>query len=172
MSVDPGTLHTGVAIFDISDDGKVLEILTLEYIKSDPKKHAKDRIADILGTIVSLVDHYKVEAMWVELYVPLGRNRGAMYNMSLVGALLYMPITRQRDLSSFGVFASQWKRWFKKTFGESDYEADLRHWFEAKGFTLTDQQLEALTVKHVRDAVGILLYAAQGGLDEKHETSD
>ena len=172
MALDPGTLHTGVVIVKGTFDSieEILEIRKIEKKSKDGK--APVRIAHIVNEVREMLDQWQVTEMWTELFIPYGRRRGAMHNMNLVGALLYMPATRSIEgLHSYGLHAGEWKRWIKAQYPDLEMHQAVRNLCALHDVTLTDEAEAGISDPHCCDALGILLFIKFGvAEDAEHET--
>lgn len=168
MAIDPGTQHTGVAVGATEEGGtlEILEIVKIEKLKGK----AYRRITEIIDEVRDLIDKHGVIEMWTEMFVPYGIRRGAMHNMNLVGALLYMPVTRKLDMVSYGLQAAEWKKWVKAQVPDATtpYEA-IRDLCVTHGVTLSDAHHAAISDPHCADAVGILLFSHYGSDSHEYE---
>lgn len=168
MSVDPGTLNTGVVVVELQPDG-TLKMLHTRKI-SRKKGDAWKRVNEILEDLIEIVREYKVNEIWVELYVPYGRRKGSLWNMMLVGALLYLPVTRSLDDTvSYGVYAQEWKRWLTKAIDTDRHPAKALA--ESLGIALTDEQYADISDPHVADALGLLLFSQYRETNNEYATS-
>ena len=172
MAVDPGTINTGVVIGELGPDDTVQMVAAKKVNKR--KGDAWRRVTTITAEIVDMIEEYDVRELWVELYIPYGRRRGSLWNMMLVGALLYLPVTRSKDnLISYGLYAREWKPWLKKM--TPDCDADKRRaitFAKNQGIEFTDEMEEALTDVHVADALGLILFPHFAGDTNEHPTCD
>ena len=166
MAIDPGTQHTGVAVGTLGSDGtmKIREIKKIEKLTGKTYR----RISEIIEEVRELIDEHGVKELWTEMFVPYGIRRGAMHNMNLVGALLYIPVTRNISMLSYSIQAAEWKKWVKanvpdfKTTAEAIRKLCVK--FEVE---LTDEWEAAIADPHCADAVGILLFSYYGSEAER-----
>jgi Holliday junction resolvasome RuvABC endonuclease subunit len=145
VAVDPGTINTGYCKLEVNNDGTVAQVHEAGIIKATGKR-AVDRIPEIIDRINQLVEKpASVDEIWTELFVPYGARKGAMWNASLVGAILFLPVTRMiKGLSCYGVYP-----------------------VELDNVTLTDEQSLALSNPHVADALGLALFGIKEA--EQHD---
>lgn len=172
MSVDPGTNHTGVVVAELGPDKSLNVVNTYKIEKR--KGHAWRRVTEIIEILVEIVEQHSVQELWVELYIPYGARKGALWNMMLVGALLYLPVTRQQEsLTSYGLYAREWKQWMKKVTPGCDHDGKRARTFALnQGLEFTDAMEEMLTDIHVADALGILLFTRYAGEHNEHPSCD
>ena len=172
MSVDPGTINTGVVVTELGPDDtlKVLKTVKINKRKDD----AWHRVTYIVAPILELILEYEVQELWVELYIPYGARKGSLWNMMLVGALIYLPVTRGLDtLTSYGLYAREWKGWLKKATPNCD--KDSRRVVEfavAHDVVLDDEAHYHLSDPHVSDALGLVLFTRYSGDTNEHPTCD
>lgn len=169
MAVDPGTQHTGVAIGRVEDGVLVIqEITKIEKLKGK----AYRRVSEIIEEVRDLVDKHEVKELWTEMFVPYGIRRGAMHNMNLVGALIYMPVTRSIEMLSYGIQAAEWKKWIKANAPECKTPSEsIRNLCELQEVELTDATHEAIADPHCADALGILMFSVYGSGEREYQAS-
>lgn len=173
MAIDPGTQHTGLAIGATEPGGSgTLEILAIKKIEK-LKSSVWRRITGIIDEVRDLIDEYGVLELWIEMFVPYAQRRGAMHNMNLVGALLYMPVTRNLDMVAYAIQAAEWKRWVKGQvpFAETPFEA-MRALCHKFSVPLSDADLAAIADPHCADALGILMFSHFGSYEREHAISN
>jgi Holliday junction resolvasome RuvABC endonuclease subunit len=168
VAVDPGTINTGYCKLEVNNDGTVAQVHEAGIIKATGKR-AVDRIPEIIDRINQLVEKpASVDEIWTELFVPYGARKGAMWNASLVGAILFLPVTRMiKGLSCYGVYPVQWKAWIKRQSALDSMKLDTEFLLELDNVTLTDEQSLALSNPHVADALGLALFGIKEA--EQHE---
>lgn len=167
VGVDPGTKNTGYCKLEVNNDGTVRTILSLERI-SPTGDTAVSRIPEIVERVCEgVVGEPKADEVWTELFVPYGARKGAMWNASLVGALLFLPVTRMiKNLGCYGVYPVQWKSWAKKIADVPMTEV-IGYLLAKDNIELTDEQNLALSNPHVADAMGLALFGIRES--DKHE---
>lgn len=172
MSVDPGTINTGVVVTELGPDDTLVMLATKKITKR--KGDAWRRVTDIVKEILEMVEEYEIRELWTELYIPYGARKGSLWNMMLVGALLYLPVTRSlSNLQSYGLYAREWKQWLKKATPDCDSDKHRAVSFaKANGLELTDEQELDLTDVHVADALGLVLFTRYAGDTNEHPTCD
>lgn len=170
LAIDPGTQHTGLAVGEGKDGFfEILEIRKVEKLKGK----AYRRISEIIEEVRDLIDQYEVAELWTEMFVPYGIRRGAMHNMNLVGALLYIPVTRKIDMLSYAIQASEWKRWVKANAPDATTPSEaIRTLCAQHEVELTDEHHAAIADPHCADALGILLFTYYGDkTNREHQAS-
>ena len=106
------------------------------------------------------------------MFIPYGIRRGQMYNMNLVGAILYLPVTRQKKLKSYAIQAAEWKKWLSANAGENLTPYDkLRDVAEDRLIELDDEAHAAISDPHVGDAFGMLMFTYFGSPPREHQAS-
>ena len=168
MSVDPGTINTGVVVMELGPDDTLIPLATKKILKR--KGDAWHRVTYIVGLILEMVEMWEVQEIWIELYIPYGARKGSLWNMMLVGALLYLPVTRSLENTiSYGLYAREWKQWLKKA--TPDCDSDRRRavaFAKAHGLEFTDEMELDLTDVHVADALGLVLFTRYAGDTNEH----
>lgn len=166
LGLDTGTTNTGFVKVKV-DQGELMEIIDAGMLQYG-KLPVHDRIAAIVRSVIAILDTApKVKTMWVELFQFYGARKGALWNAMLVGALIYLPVTRvRRNLTAYGSSKIQWWSWYKKEMDVTD-KKDM--WDASRGFLFTrgvviTDEMEALFAgnQHLNDALGLLLYAIYG----------
>lgn len=168
MSVDPGTINTGVVVSELGPDDSLILCNTYKILKK--KGDAWRRVSEIMAELVNIIEEHEINELWVELYIPYGPRKGYLWNMMLVGALLYLPVTRRlHSLISYGVYAREWKPWLKRATPECDTDKGRARTFATRaGIEFTDEMEEMLTDPHVADALGLVLYTRYAGDTNEH----
>lgn len=168
MSVDPGTINTGVVVAELGPDNSLIPVNTYKILKK--KGDAWRRVSDIITVLANIIEEHEVDELWVELYIPYGARKGSLWNMMLVGALLYLPVTRSVEkLTSYGLYAREWKQWLKKETPGCDNDSKRARTFALNhGIEFTDEMEEMLTDIHIADALGILLFTRYAGGHNEH----
>jgi len=166
VAIDPGTIHTGIVKCDVSEEGGIVRVTDSSVLEVPKGVAAPKRINAILEQVVQWVDNVPfADEVWIEQFMFYGARKGAMHNAALVGALAYLPATRQRDdLTTFVVPPVTWKSWYYKPFRErqvSECEV-IRERLEEFGLLDTDLYSSMLHSQHIADAVGIALYSQYG----------
>lgn len=168
LAVDPGTSHTGVVKAEIQEDSiiKILDWGELEIPKGVP---APKRINAIVSQVYDWATRKPaVREIWVEQFAAYGARRGMMWNMALVGALLYLPATRENeDLTSYTVHPKTWKSWYAKDFKNKTATPHdiLKRQLEDYGLFEEDLYLDCIRSQHIADALGLALFAVYGDHD-------
>lgn len=161
LAVDPGTTHTGIVKAKVSLSG-VVEIVDWAELEVPKKTPAPRRINSIITQIWDwATSPPRAKEIWTELFMPYGARRGAMWNMALTGAIIYLPATREdEDLVTYGVPPVTWKSWVQKNYDLPDTEL-------LRVFGLMDKQLleDLGRSPHIRDALLIALYSQYGEPD-------
>jgi len=165
LAVDPGTVNTGWAKVEVQEEN--INRIVGVGVTTPPKDIPPKRVSEIIRQLIEVLNARPMATeIWTEFFVPYAARKGAMWNTTLVGALLYLPITRHRmDLTSFGMFPATWKAWMKKEAGAhcSDPICAL---LEKYGVEPTDEQWQTMGESpHIRDAIGIAFYAVYGATD-------
>ena len=159
MGVDPGTVHTGWAVVEVQ--GSNINRIVAVGETAPPKASPPKRINEIIRQLLMVIDAVPmVTEIWTEFFVSYGARKGAMWNTTLVGALLYLPVTRQREnLTCYGMYPATWKAWLKKQGG----------WYEViqkYAITVPEEVFNEVGENpHIHDAVCLALYAVYGATD-------
>jgi Holliday junction resolvasome RuvABC endonuclease subunit len=176
LGLDTGTINTGFVKVEVKQ-GEIFAIHDAGMIQVK-KLETRYRLAAIVRAVVTILDKApRVTEMWTELFQFYGARKGALWNAMLVGALIYLPVTRQRrDLTSYSTSKSQWWSWYKTYLGCSD-KKDMwpasKAYLEQRGVEISDEH-EALFAgsQHLNDALGVLLFAVYGAENDEYFISD
>jgi len=169
VGVDPGTKNTGLCKLEVNNDGTVNRILNLAAIRPVGER-AVDRIPEIVDRVSKEITDPNADEIWTELFVPYGARKGAMWNASLVGALLFLPVTRMiKGLGCYGVHPVSWKAWLKKV-GLDTLKENVAALLGYDGIILTDEQSLALSNPHVADALGLALFGIKEADTHEYKT--
>ena len=166
LGLDTGTVNTGF-VKVLVNGGEIMEILDAGMIQCG-KLEVRHRISAIVKAVVGLLDTVpKCNEMWTELFQFYGARKGALWNAMLVGALIYLPVTRsRRKLISYGSSKIQWWSWYKKEMGVTDKkDMWMASWgfLERRGVEISDELQELFAAsQHLNDALGLLIFAVYG----------
>jgi Holliday junction resolvasome RuvABC endonuclease subunit len=172
LAIDPGTIHTGFAKLTEEDGDLTVEKWGMVDV---PKGlSAAHRINYIVDSIVELIGELPpATEIWTELFAPYGARRGMMWNASLVGAILYLPVTR-RDESfvSYGVYPIQWREWVRTEAGLGKGAISQSAVEKLLQLREADYTKDIIEHAHVRDALCIGLFGLYGAETNEYQVSE